>query len=755
MRILIASAILEPDGGGPATYAPRLAQKLAGHGDTVEIVAFSDRAHFEGDERYTFSVQRILRGGRVASRIRFLRALMRSARHADLIYSLDWYSVGILVMLAARWRGIPYIVRVGGDYVWEQQYLDRTHQPQPLAGFYESGTYRSYRIPFFIARLLLSRAAQVVFNTDRQRELYERFFGVKRSMVIYNPVPTEQLAGIHREYVSKEIVFWGRFTAMKNIESLVRAFAQARLPEEYRLVLIGDGPRFETIRTLVAQAGIAQRVEMLRETRFPIIMERVKNARAFVLPSWTDISPNQVYEALAIGLPTLVTKETYLPIAAQLPQTIDPYSINDIAAKLELLADDARYEEFVHAFRTISFKRSWDEVVQEHMNLFEHVTGSAKTFRVLSVGADRSHRGILVRGSPAYKRQEAYAARFGGLDIVGFSLASDGFEASREGNLAVYPTRSSSKLRFGLDAIRLAKKLPRPTVVTTQDPFETGLAAWRIARHFKVPLHVQVHTDFFSPAYVQHSYVNRIRIRIATFVLKRSARIRVASSSIKAKLSRGTLGIPIPKAEISRGTLDTNIPISVLPIYVDIESLKHMKLDPALADRFKNFRTKVLAVSRLEPEKNVGLALSSFVASAPNDACLIVVGAGSERAGLELQAKELGVSDRIFFESEQPAIRYYPLADLVLVTSRYEGYGLVIVEALAAGKPVLSTDVGVARDAGAIVSNEQRFAADLKQWFENGPRSGRLLNYPYANLDEYVRAYCDDIRACTNAELSL
>ncbi len=88
---------------------------------------------------------------------------------------------------------------------------------------------------------------------------------------------------------------------MKNIESLVRAFIKAAIPEDYRLVLIGSGPRFGPVRSLVRELGISDRVEMIKETRFDVIMERVKNARAFVLPSWTDISPTQVYEALAIG----------------------------------------------------------------------------------------------------------------------------------------------------------------------------------------------------------------------------------------------------------------------------------------------------------------------------------------------------------------------------------------------------------------------------------------------------------------------
>ena len=107
----------------------------------------------------------------------------------------------------------------------------------------------------------------------------------------------------------------------------------------------------------------------------------------------------------------------------------------------------------------------------------------------------------------------------------------------------------------------------------------------------------------------------------------------------------------------------------------------------------------------------------------------------------------MNVESRVFFEGARDAALYYALADLILVPSKYEGYGLVIVEALAAGKPALSTDVGIAREAGAIVTSEQNFATDLTRWFESGPRAGGLKNYPYKNFEEYVRAYCGDVLA--------
>jgi glycosyltransferase involved in cell wall biosynthesis len=340
----------------------------------------------------------------------------------------------------------------------------------------------------------------------------------------------------------------------------------------------------------------------------------------------------------------------------------------------------------------------------------------------------------MQKGSAAFLRQEAYAAGFGNLDIISFSIASDGFKELHSEGLTVIPTNSSSKWLYGLNAREIAKTLPRPDVVTTQDPFETGLAALNIAKKFGVPLHVQIHTDFLSPAYSNESFVNSLRVRIAKRVLPKAARVRVVSKRIAWSLLEEKIRLRANP--------------TVLPIYPDLDRIRTFTPQPGLKAKFLRYKKRLLVVSRLEKEKNVSLAIEAFARLGKDDVCLIVVGDGSELSELEHLANRLGVAERIFFEKGAEAAPYFSLADVLLVTSRYEGYGLVIIEALGMGKPVISTDVGVAKEAGAIIADEGTFAAALANWFQNGPFEGHLYHHPYASFEEYVRAYCDDIKAC-------
>ena len=116
-----------------------------------------------------------------------------------------------------------------------------------------------------------------------------------------------------------------------------------------------------------------QRVTFERPLSRDTVFRRIRDSRAFVLPSWTDISPNQVAEALALGLPGLVTRENYLSISDRLPETLDPHFVEDVAAKLEKLADEGYYREYVKKWQAISFSHDWNAVYREHRALFEKV----------------------------------------------------------------------------------------------------------------------------------------------------------------------------------------------------------------------------------------------------------------------------------------------------------------------------------------------------------------------------------------------
>jgi glycosyltransferase involved in cell wall biosynthesis len=78
-----------------------------------------------------------------------------------------------------------------------------------------------------------------------------------------------------------------------------------------------------------------------------------------------------VYECLALGIPFLLTKENYLSINKEDFVKIDPTSVDDIAEKMNALLHETTYKHFVESLEKLYFKRSWQDVILDHLKIFK------------------------------------------------------------------------------------------------------------------------------------------------------------------------------------------------------------------------------------------------------------------------------------------------------------------------------------------------------------------------------------------------
>lgn len=373
MRILLLTGIFEPELGGPANYTVRLGKKLVAFGHKVKVITYSDKPQFDFDREYPFELVRVVRRGKLSNYIRFFSIVLNNIRNFDAVYSLDWVAAGLPLRAASVLTGKKYGVRVGGGYAWEK-YLAEGRTPVPLKDFYRNGLYRDYRALFLIIKFVLRGAEFVVFNSEDQAKLYKEFYRLRdnRVNVIPNPTPENFDIGTVRDEtkITKEIIFAGRFIKMKNVESAVEAFA--RLDDHsYRLVLIGEGPTEEILHGLVKKLGISERVSFELPLRQKELYQRIIQCRYIILPSWTDISPNQIYECLSLHIPFLLTKENYLAINKEEFLRIDPASVGDIAEKMNSLLDGSVYKTFTQQLERLEFAYSWDDATRDHLELFQ------------------------------------------------------------------------------------------------------------------------------------------------------------------------------------------------------------------------------------------------------------------------------------------------------------------------------------------------------------------------------------------------
>src|SRR5205807_893383 len=99
------------------------------------------------------------------------------------------------------------------------------------------------------------------------------------------------------------------------------------------------------------------------------------------------------------------------------------------------------------------------------------------------------------------------------------------------------------------------------------------------------------------------------------------------------------------------------------------------------------------AIGRLEHQKGFDVLIRAL--ASVDDARLVVMGDGSERASLEQLARDVGVADRVVWTGwRDDARRYFAAVEVVALPSRFEGFPLTLLEALLARAAVVATDVG-------------------------------------------------------------
>ncbi|SNR23951.1 glycosyltransferase [Halorubrum vacuolatum] len=148
------------------------------------------------------------------------------------------------------------------------------------------------------------------------------------------------------------------------------------------------------------------------------------------------------------------------------------------------------------------------------------------------------------------------------------------------------------------------------------------------------------------------------------------------------------------RRELLDRTLLKETAVSMIYNPVRVEQIRENASKPVQHEWFLDESTEViLAGGRHEPQKGFNTLLASFARLNGDHRRLVLFGSGPETEALREQAAALGIQERVYFPGfiEDP-YRYMGAADVFVLSSTHEGFGLVLIEAMACGCPVVSTD---------------------------------------------------------------
>jgi glycosyltransferase involved in cell wall biosynthesis len=292
MRLLIATPLYPPETGGPATYVRALERGLPEHGDTVEVVKFGEVRHLP----------------RIIRHLRYFFRILRAGMKADMILALDPVSVGLPAALAAGLLRKPFVVKVVGDYAWEQG-VQRAAMDATLDEFVLMD-----RVPLLVSILrtvqkFVARSARVIIVPSVYLKSIVITWGIEpaRIEVIPNAVSVDTARLGMYDLPPHAIVTSGRLVPWKGMRGLIDALALVRndVPDA-TLVIIGDGPERANLEAY-AEKTVPDAVRFLGTRTRMETLGYVKAAHAYVLNSTYEGLSHALIEALLLRKPIITT----------------------------------------------------------------------------------------------------------------------------------------------------------------------------------------------------------------------------------------------------------------------------------------------------------------------------------------------------------------------------------------------------------------------------------------------------------------
>jgi glycosyltransferase involved in cell wall biosynthesis len=337
--------------------------------------------------------------------------------------------------------------------------------------------------------------------------------------------------------------------------------------------------------------------------------------------------------------------------------------------------------------------------------------------RVLFITKDAQ---TLEKDSPAQDYYKNLEEVFDEVHVIVMGIRRKELPTQRiSSKVWAYPIHAKSFLRQPFAAYALAKKELcftdgfRPDIVITKDVFESGIAGYFIAKHFKRALQVHISEDFYTQSFKEEDAHNGWRLQFANFVLKRTLSVRVQTDTLKKKIKQHYQNIE---------------DLALLPRYFNIqETLARSERAPK-EKLYPQFAFTVLFIGTLDTDSTLFRAIDAVrpILRTPSIG-MVVIGDGPSKEEFKTRTKILGIDTQVLFKPKvEDILLHMQSSDVLIQTDTDSESENIVVTAAASGLPIIASHTTLRDDL--FSDGDDAFLCDPTDTLEFSQKLVKFLN---------------------------
>jgi len=267
---------------------------LPSHGIDVEVYSFGLVRHLPRGIRH----------------LRYAYGLWKLAKGTDVIVAMDTFSVCLPAALVARTRGKRFVVRVPGDFAWEQS-VQRFAVKDTIEAFQHKRYGFRTELLRTLQRFAVGQADLVVACSDFLKGIVATWgIAPERLTRIYLGLDFDEVAGAPHARMEKTIFSVGRLVPWKGFGMLINLLPE--LPE-WQLVIAGGGPTRFALEEQARALAVSSRVTFTGALPRTQVLDWYRRASVCVLNTSFESFSYQLLEAMASGVPVVATPVGSIP----------------------------------------------------------------------------------------------------------------------------------------------------------------------------------------------------------------------------------------------------------------------------------------------------------------------------------------------------------------------------------------------------------------------------------------------------------